>query len=1256
MRSAFQIILFLLLIATNLHAQYSETFPIANKGILSGPCNGTVGTSCLSNDFSGVNWTIEGNLSGIGAEPFATNASNQLVVSDIDEEACWIGPVLNITGASASFELDLSWLSYEDYNASGVGSKDFIAVQYRIDGGSWVELPNAVGGGPRTVSYVGNSAGEDGSLTNFGTSGLMGSTLQIRVCTDNNSIGETTTISNISATNADVGGTPPTCDLVVSGITKMDEQCPDASDGSISIVATTSNGPIEYSISGPVNQTNSTGIFSDLPDGTYNIVVHDKAFSPGSCDLTDSRTIMAGVDNKSPTASNPATLNLTCQSQIPSVDPAVVTDESDNCIVPCTTFPWINEFHYDNDGVDVGEFIEIAGPAGLNLSAFTIYTYDGSDRMVDQTIPLSGSIDNEENGFGAISFSIPNLQNQMEGIALVMNSGSVVVEFLSYEGSFIAVDGPAFGLTSLDIGVAEPQSQAVNESLSRIGSGNTGSEFSFADQTATPGSKNGSQTFVACPENEPTVSFHGETSSGIGNAASPLVITRTYRVTDAAGNFTDVFHTINVSDNVAPSISCQGNIQVSVDAGQCSAVVNYSVPTSSDNCGVPSLLRTAGLASGSAFPIGTTTVTYQAEDAVGNANVCSFAVTVNEDEPPVIATCLPDEENLPCGTIIATPGGVDGVLFESLGGVVSDNCSEDAAINLTYEDGWTGTVCEGLVLTRTWTATDAAGLTSQSCDQTFSILPPEEAILTAPDLGSGLSCSQAFDFTAPTLDYSNSAGTQECVISGQVIPQIVNDFDKCNGGTITVNYSTTDACGRTVDLSPIILNVSPASAPTIGEASLPEFLGCSEADAFDELAAGVVMYSNNEEGPCLISGELDPMIVRDYDASGGKIYVTYSGTTDCSILLTTITYEIIIMDATAPDIQCPQVTDLSLANGCEISLPDLTDDLVASDNCTATEDIVILQEPAAGTMIGPGTTTVTLTAMDEAGNMSSCTTQVMVLAGTALIDELVCPSDLSYTADCMTNAAMVNLSIPTLPNICVATSIRYRHRPVNASNVPTGPFSPYISSTISNTSFPVGRYEIEWEISDQFGTVNCHYYLQVNAVVPQAPNVSGPTSLCENLTGIPYSAGMQAGIDSYQWTYNGNGITIHDNGSKDITIDFSNSATSGQLSVVAIDNCGNPSPAAVIDIEVGAYLTCIYVNCLNDDLVVTNATLNFPGTPQIFKVGKQITSDATIPMDETIVFKAGEAVQLNSGFQVSSGAIFLAEIEDCLVVFPTNKK
>jgi hypothetical protein len=57
-------------------------------------------------------------------------------------------------------------------------------------------------------------------------------------------------------------------------------------------------------------------------------------------------------------------------------------------------------------------------------------------------------------------------------------------------------------------------------------------------------------------------------------------------------------------------------------------VATWSAPIGSDNCPGATTTQTAGPASGSVFPVGTTTVTYTVNDAHGNSTSCSFTVTV----------------------------------------------------------------------------------------------------------------------------------------------------------------------------------------------------------------------------------------------------------------------------------------------------------------------------------------------------------------------------------------------------------------------------------------------------------------------------------------------------------------------------------------------------------------------------------------------------------------------------------------------------
>ena len=160
-------------------------------------------------------------------------------------------------------------------------------------------------------------------------------------------------------------------------------------------------------------------------------------------------------------------------------------DTKPNSVKGSTTV-FINEIHYDNNGTDTGEAIEVAGPAGTNLSGWSIILYNGANGTSYNTTALSGTIPNQLSGLGTLSFSYPTdgIQNgSPDGIALV--NGTTVVQFLSYEGTFTATNGLANGMLSVDIGVSEAGTTPVGQSLRLSGTGCVYEDFTWNGPAAS---------------------------------------------------------------------------------------------------------------------------------------------------------------------------------------------------------------------------------------------------------------------------------------------------------------------------------------------------------------------------------------------------------------------------------------------------------------------------------------------------------------------------------------------------------------------------------------------------------------------------------------------------------------------------------------------------------------------------------------------------------------------------------------------------
>lgn len=132
-------------------------------------------------------------------------------------------------------------------------------------------------------------------------------------------------------------------------------------------------------------------------------------------------------------------------------------------------------------------------------------------------------------------------------------------------------------------------------------------------------------------------------------------------------------------------------------------VANYTKPTAVDNVSGVSLAGVSCVpASGSVFPMGASTVNCSVKDNAGNGNSASFVVTVADLTPPIFPVC-PATVNLAQGQALLQP-------------VATDNLSTPLVTGAPASlPAGTSTV--------TWTATDAAGLSSNCIQQVTVVIP-----------------------------------------------------------------------------------------------------------------------------------------------------------------------------------------------------------------------------------------------------------------------------------------------------------------------------------------------------------------------------------------------------------------------------------------------------------------------------------------------------------------------------------------------------
>jgi hypothetical protein len=163
---------------------------------------------------------------------------------------------------------------------------------------------------------------------------------------------------------------------------------------------------------------------------------------------------------------------------------------------------FVNEIHYANSGVDSGEFVELAGPAGTDLTGVQVVLYDGATGTAYDGSRLTETIG--VNGVAVVDFPVEGIQDGPDAVALV--DGATVTEFLSWGGDVMAADGPAAGLTSTDIGLVESDETSPESSLQVTGTGDTSGEFAWTGPKAgSRGAPNEGQTLTAAAADDSVV-------------------------------------------------------------------------------------------------------------------------------------------------------------------------------------------------------------------------------------------------------------------------------------------------------------------------------------------------------------------------------------------------------------------------------------------------------------------------------------------------------------------------------------------------------------------------------------------------------------------------------------------------------------------------------------------------------------------------------------------------------------------------------
>lgn len=507
---------------------------------------------------------------------------------------------------------------------------------------------------------------------------------------------------------------------------------------------------------------------------------------------------------------------------------------------------------------------------------------------------------------------------------------------------------------------------------------------------------------------------------------------------DLESIFLQIAEEICDNDDTPPEIECPADIVVDVK-DNCSETVEFEVKIKDDD---PNTKVSCVPPSGSSFPVGVTTITCTATDSSENSSSCSFTVTVLDEVPPSI-TC-------PANIVRSADAGACSAIAEfTVTG--EDNCG---SVTITSNPPSGSSFPVG-VTTVTATATDASGNTA-TCSFTVTVNDTESPSITCP---ANLTVNADKGQCAATVNYTLPSASDNCEGLGTVVCNPAPGLS-FSVGTTTVTCIVTDSSGNSSNCS-FTVTVNDTQPPAI---TCPANISVNATEG--QCAATVNYTTPTSTDSCAGSVSVSCLPASGSSFSVGATTVTCTAT-DATGNTANCSFTVTVNDGTPPSITCPANISVNATAGqCAATVNYTTP--TGTDNCAGNAAVVCV--PAAGSSFPVGTTTVTCTADDGAGNKANCSFTVTVTDDTP--PSITCPANIVTSTTAGQCAAVVNF--PTTASDTCSTSVALDCAP------PAG------------SSFPLGTTTVNCTATDASGnTANCSFTVTVSDNTP-------PTIVCPN--------------------------------------------------------------------------------------------------------------------------------------------------------------
>ncbi|MCG2417592.1 HYR domain-containing protein, partial [Aequorivita sp. F47161] len=331
--------------------------------------------------------------------------------------------------------------------------------------------------------------------------------------------------------------------------------------------------------------------------------------------------------------------------------------------------------------------------------------------------------------------------------------------------------------------------------------------------------------------------------------------------------------------------------------------------------GGATISQTSGLPSGSTFPVGTTTNTFVATDGAGNTATCSFDVTVEDNEAPVI-TCVSNQ------TRSTNPGVCSyTVLGTEFDATFADNCGGVIINSYNLTSTLAGEILPIGNTNITWLVSDAAG-NGDGCNMVITIQDNELPVANcAAPFTIQLDATGNATITAADIE---NGSTDNCGIATTTIDK--STFTCADVGPNTITLTVTDVNGN-VSTCTTVVTVEDNVAP-VANCAAPFTI---QLDATGNASITVGDIDAGSTDACgIATTTIDKSTFTCADVGPNTITLTV---TDVNGNVSTCTTVVTIEDNVAPVANCaaPFTIQLDATGNASITVGDI--DAGSTDAC-----------------------------------------------------------------------------------------------------------------------------------------------------------------------------------------------------------------------------------------------------------------------------------------------------------------------------------